>query len=67
MGLLYNKMSSHLALFRDVPEGAIETLVSEQNQPLLKRTNLGRYLGAVDIRQHFKILNSAFSPGQISK
>ena len=55
------------ALFHDVPAGAIETLVNEQNQPLLKRTNLGRYLGPVDIRQHFKILNSAFLPGQISK
>ena len=55
------------ALFHDVPAGAIETLVNEQNQPLLKRTNLARYLGPVDIRQHFKILNSAFLPGQISK
>lgn len=55
------------ALFHDVLAGAIETLVNEQNQPLLKRTNLARYLGPVDIRQHFKILNSTFLPGQISK
>ena len=34
-------------LFYKVPAGAIETLFDEQKQPLLKRANLGKYLGIV--------------------
>ena len=41
-------MSSQLALFHDLPAGAIETLVDEQNQPLFKGANQGKYLDIVD-------------------
>ena len=41
-------MSSRLALLHDLPAGAIETLVDEQNQPLFKGANLGKYLDIVD-------------------
>ena len=37
------KMS--LELFQKLPTEAIETLFNEQNQPLFKRANLGKYLG----------------------
>ena len=46
------KMS--LELFHKVPAGAIETLFDEQNQPLFKRADLGKYLGIRNIRDNFK-------------
>ena len=46
------KMS--LELFHEVPAGAIETLFNEQNQPLFKRADLGKYLGIEDIRHNFR-------------
>ena len=46
------KMS--LDLFHKVPAGAIETLFHEQNQPLFKRPDLGKYLGIRNIRDNFK-------------
>ena len=46
------KMS--LKLFHKVPAGAIETIFNEQNQPLLKRADLGKYLGVRNIRDNFK-------------
>ena len=42
------KMS--LDLFYKVPAGAIETLFDEQNQPLFKMADLGKYLGIRNIR-----------------
>ena len=43
-----------LALFHKVPAGAIETLFDEQNQPLFKRADFGKYLGIKNIRDNFK-------------
>ena len=43
-----------LALFHEVPAGAIETLSDEQKQPLFKRADLGKYLGIEKIRDNFK-------------
>ena len=34
--------------------GSIETLFDEQNQPLFKRADLGKYLGIRNIRDNFK-------------
>ena len=50
------KMS--LELFHKVPAGAIETLFDEQNQPLFKRADLGKYLGIRNIRDNFKEFSS---------
>ena len=43
-----------LALFHKVSVGAIETLFDEQNQPMFKRDDPGKYLGILDIRHNFK-------------
>ena len=43
-----------LELLRKVPAGAIETLFDDQNQPLFKRADLGKYLGISNIRDKFK-------------
>ena len=43
-----------LELFHKVPAGAIETIFDEQNQPLFKRADLGKYLGIRNIRDNFK-------------
>ena len=37
-----------------MPAGAIETFFDEQNQPLFKRVDLGKYLGIKNIRDNFK-------------
>ena len=42
-----------LELFHEVPAGAVETLFDEQNQPLFKSADLGKYLGIEDIRHNF--------------
>ena len=44
-----------LALFNSVPAGAIETLFDDQNQPWLKRADLGRYLGIVKVKNSMHI------------
>ena len=36
----------------------IETLFNEQNQPLFKRAELGKYLGIINIRDNFNELSS---------
>ena len=41
-------------LFHKVPAGATETLFDNQNQPLFKRADLGKYLSIEDIRHNFK-------------
>ena len=46
------KMS--LELLHKVPAGEFETLFNEQNQPLFKRADLGKYLGIEDIKHNFK-------------
>ena len=43
-----------LKLFQKVPAGAIETLFIDQNQPLFKRTDLGKYLAKEYIKHNFK-------------
>ena len=53
------KMS--LELFHEVPAGAIETLFDDQNQPLFKRTDLGKYLGIEDIKHNFKDFPSYYT------
>ena len=50
------KMS--LELLHKVPAGAVETLFDEQNQPLFKRADLGKYLGIRNIRDKFKEFSS---------
>ena len=46
------KMS--LELSHKVPAGAIEMLFDDQNQPLFKRDDLGKYRGIEDIKHNFK-------------
>ena len=43
-----------LELFHKVPARAIETLFDEQNQPLFKRADLGKYVGIKVIKHNFK-------------
>ena len=43
-----------LELFHKVPAGATDTLFDQQNQPLFKRADLGKYLGIEDIKHNFK-------------
>ena len=43
-----------LELFQKVPAGATETLFDDQNKPLFKRSDLGKYLGIRNIRDNFK-------------
>ena len=50
-----------LELFHEVPAGAIETIFDYQNQPLLKRADLGRYLGIRNIRDNFKDFPSPYT------
>ena len=47
-----------LELFHKVPAGAIGTLFDEQNQPLFKRADLGKYLRIWNIRDNFKEFSS---------
>ena len=51
-----------LELFHKVPAaGASETLFDDQNQPLFKKGDLGKYLGIEDIRHYFKDFPSHYS------
>ena len=50
-----------LELLHDVHAGAIETLFDEQNQPLFKRADLGKYLGIEDIRHNFRDFPSHYN------
>ena len=50
-----------LELFHEVPAGAIETLFDEQNQPLFKRADLGKYLGIRNIGDNFKDFPSGYN------
>ena len=50
-----------LELFHEVPAGVIETLFDEQNQPLFKRADLGRYLGIRNIGDNFKDFPSHYT------
>ena len=49
-----------LELFHEVPAGAIETLFDEQNQPLFRRADLGKYLGLRNIGDNFKDFPSGY-------
>ena len=53
-------MSSKYAFFKETSKVTIDTLFHEQNQSLFKRTDLGRYLGIVDIAQNSEGLNSHY-------
>ena len=48
-------------LFHKVPARASETLFDDQNQPLFKRGDLGKYLGIEDIRHNFKDFPSHYT------
>ena len=50
-----------LALFHEVPAGAIETLFDEQKQPLFKRAELGKYLGIENIKHDFEDFPSHYA------
>ena len=50
-----------LELFQEVPAGAIEMIFDEQNQPLFKRADLGKYLGIRNIRDNFKDFPSHYT------
>ena len=41
-----------------MPAGVIETLFDDQDQPLFKRSDLGKYLGVRNIRDNFKDFSS---------
>ena len=43
-----------LELFQKEPAGAIETLFDDENQPLFRRSELGKYLGIRNIRENFR-------------
>ena len=43
-----------LELFQKVPAGAIETLFDDENQPLFRRSDLGKYLVIRNIRENFR-------------
>ena len=43
-----------LEVFHKVPAGATETLFNEQNYPLFKSVDLGKYLDITNIRDNFK-------------
>ena len=53
-GLKRLQIKMGLELFHKVPAGANEMLFDEQNQPLFKRADLGKYLGIEDIKINFK-------------
>ena len=42
-------------------QGAIETVLDEQNQPLFKRADLSKYLGIEDIKSNFKDFSSHYT------
>ena len=50
-----------LELFHEVPAGAIERLLDEQNQPLFKRADLGKYLGIENKKYNFKDFPSHYT------
>ena len=50
-----------LELFHKVPAGVIETLFDNQNQPLFKRGDLGKYLGIEGIRHNLKDFPSHYT------
>ena len=50
-----------LELFHEVPAGAIEMLFDDQNQPLFKRADLGKYLGIRNTRDNFKDFPSHYT------
>ena len=43
-----------LGFFHKVPSGAIKTFFGDENQPLFKRVDLGKYLGIEDTKHNFK-------------
>ena len=47
-----NLIKMSLELFHKVPAGATEMLFDDQNQPLFKKDDLGKYLGIEDIRHN---------------
>ena len=53
-GLKRLQIKMGLELFHKVPAEANETLFDEQNQPLFKRADSGKYLGIEDIKISFK-------------
>ena len=56
-----NLIKMSLELFRKVPVGAIKTVFDDQNQPLFKRSDLGKNLDIRNIRDDFKEFSSDYS------
>ena len=56
-----NLIKKGLELFHKVLAGAIETLFYDQNQPLSKRSDLGKYLCIEDMRHSFKDFPSHYT------
>ena len=50
-----------LESFHKVPPGVIEMLFDDQNQPLFKRGDLGKYLGIEDITHNLKDFPSHYT------
>ena len=59
MGWYIIKMNPEL--FDKALKGTIETIFDEQNQPLFKRVDLGKYLGIRNIRENFKDFPSHYT------
>ena len=45
-------------MFRKIPAGPIKTVFDDQNQPLFKRSDLGKNLDIRNIRDNFKEFSS---------
>ena len=56
-----NISKNEFELFHKVPAGAIETLFNEQNQPLFKRADIGKYLSIRNIGDNFKDFPSHYT------
>ena len=54
LGLKEIQMKMSFELLHKVPAGTIETIFDDQNQPLFKRADLGKYLGIEDIKNNSK-------------
>ena len=52
-----NLIKMSLELFPKEPRGATETFFDDQNQPLFKILDLGKYLGIRNIRDNFKVFS----------
>ena len=54
LGLKEIQMKMSFELLHKVPAGTIEMLFDDQNQPLFKRADLGKYISIEDIKNNSK-------------